>query len=115
MFMPTWLLGRRSVTTERLSGIEAEFYGRPELSSDQGQGTGGTLGEGHGEGTGLATTRPPGSGGTTIAGPVGVGLGGVSPGSVSIFVGSARDHLLFGPPTTPGGAVYHRVAGPPRR
>src|SRR2546430_7149742 len=115
MFMPTWLLGRRSVTTERLSGIEAEFYGRPELSSDQGQGTGGTLGEGHGEGTGLATTGPPGSGGTTIAGPVGVGLGGLSPGSLSIFVVSARYQLLFGPATTPGGAVYQRLPGTPAR
>src|SRR2546430_17502384 len=104
MFMPTWLLGRRSVTTERLSGIEAEFYGRPELSSDQGQGTGGTLGEGHGEGTGLATTGPPGSGGTTIAGPVGVGLGGVSPGSVSVLLGSGRDPPVVWPAAPPRGA-----------
>src|SRR5256885_15994606 len=98
MFMPTWLLGRRSVTTERLSGIEAEFYGRPELSSDQGQGTGGTLGEGHGEGTGLATTGPPGSGGTTIAGPVGVGLRGVSAGSLLVLGGAAQGPLLVRSP-----------------
>src|SRR5262245_36414571 len=70
------------------------------------------LGVGHGDG--LATTGPvPGSGGITYAGPVGVGVGGLSPGSFSIFVVSARYQLLFGPDTTPGGVVYQRLPGTP--
>src|SRR5947208_14807017 len=66
------------------------------------------LGVGHTVGTGLASTGPPGSGGTTYAGALGVGLGGLSPGSLSTLVVSARYQLLLGPETTPGGLVYQR-------
>src|SRR5437899_5706664 len=44
---------------------------------------------------------------------LGVGLGGLSPGSLSIFKVSARYQLLFGPATTPGGAVYQRLPALP--
>src|SRR6266571_3130086 len=113
MSMPTWLLGRRSVTIESSAAISGR-KSTDGRDSDQGQeGTGGT-GAGDGHGGGLATTGPvPGSGGTTYAGPVGVGLGGLSPGSLSILVVSARYQLLFGPFTTPGGVVYHRLPGTP--
>src|SRR4029077_1001280 len=37
MVMPTWLLGKRSVMTERGSGIEPEFYGPTEIRSGAGR------------------------------------------------------------------------------
>src|SRR5947208_4007082 len=70
------------------------------------------LGVGHGDG--LATMGPPReSGGTLYTGSFGVGVGGLSPGRLSPFRVSARYQLLFGPATTPGGVVYHRLPGTP--
>src|SRR2546430_10046411 len=110
MFIPTWLLGRRSVTTDNSAAIRPQVYGG--LALDQTQG--GTPGDGHGVGTGLATIGPPPeSGGTTYVGVLGVGLGGLSPGSLAMLRASSRYQLLFGPATTPGGAVYHRLPGTP--
>src|SRR5712664_2764589 len=126
MVMPTWLLGRVSVTTERGSGTRARILRAGRVhdsvrlaqnarlqarersflrkthfihdarsrrpSSDQGQGEGGTFGDGQttGVGVGRAGTGPPGSGGTTNGDALGVGLGGLSPGSLSMCVVSVR-------------------------
>src|SRR6266581_3673046 len=110
MFIPTWLLGRRSVTTDNSAAIRPQVYGG--LALDQTQG--GMPGDGHGVGTGLATIGPtPVSGGTTYVGVLGVGLGGLSPGSLAMLRASSRYQLLFGPATTPGGAVYQRLPGIP--
>src|SRR5262245_36528568 len=46
---------------------------------------------------------------------VGVGLGALSPGSLATLVVSFRYQLLFGPGTTFGGFVYHRLPGTPVR
>ena len=64
---------------------------------------------GVGQGDGLATIGPPPeSGGTLYLGTFGVGVGGLSPGSLSTLVVSARYQLLLGPATTPGGVVNQR-------
>src|SRR5437588_9960416 len=119
MVMPTWLLGRRSVSMESESatdfgGLDTPPNSTGGPSSDQQPGGGrGGFGDGHGDGLGLASTGPPGSGGTTNGEALGVGLGGLSPGSLAMLVASARYQLLFGPATTPGGGVYQRLPGMP--
>src|SRR2546423_5138270 len=110
--MPTWLLGKSSVSTDSGSGTK-EFYGA--TVSGQGQGEAGTFGVGQTFAVGLARIGPPGSGGTTYKGALGVGLGGLSPGSLSICVVSVRNQLFPGPATTSGGGVYQRSPGVPSR
>src|SRR5215472_14049757 len=111
MLMPTWLFGRRSVTTETSAAIRVSS----RKSTDgpvSGQPQGGwMLGVGHG----LARTDPvPGSGGMTMF-EMGVGVGGLSPGSLVILVVSARYQLLLGPATTPAGLENQRLPGTPAR
>src|SRR2546427_11828696 len=111
MFIPTWLLGRRSVTTDNSAAIRPQVYGA--LALDQAQGG---PGDGHGVGGGLATIGPPPeSGGTTYVGVLGVGLGGVSPGGLAVLRASSRDQLVFGPATPPRGPGDERVPGTPAR
>src|SRR5882672_2533352 len=43
----------------------------------------------------------------------GVGLGGLSPGSLAMLRVSLRNQLLLAPATTPGGGVYQRLPGTP--
>src|SRR5256885_14534303 len=100
MFIPTWLFGRRSVTTDNSAAIRPQVYGG--LALDQGQGG---PGDGHGVGGGLATIGPPPeSGGTTYVGVLGVGLGGVSPRRLAGLRASSRGQRVVGPGTTPRGA-----------
>src|SRR5579859_869404 len=99
MVMPTWLLGRFSVAIDKSAGTAAEFYG--------------AVGIGLGLGAGARIGPVPGSGGTTMVTGVGVGLGGLSPGSVGMLVVPFRYQLLFGPGTTSAGFVYHSLPGTP--
>ena len=72
-------------------------------------------GEGDGDGGGFATTGPvPESGGTTKGAGLGVGFGGLSPGSRAILRASVRYQLrLVAPMTTSAGFVYQRFPGTP--
>src|SRR5216683_6866123 len=105
----TLLLGSGSVCTERLEGTG------PILRTAVGyylMGGGDT--DGVGSGDGLASTGPvPGSGGTVMLIGVGVGLGGLSPGSRGMLLVSLRYQLLLGPATTLAGCVNQWSPGTP--